>query len=211
MLAGAHPFAAPTTEAQMARILADAPARLEDVPPSLANLIEQLLAKDPRARPGRAALVKERLAAIAGIPTSSARTHRVRLAAPRARVAAVALGALALAAVAAVVVSVAAVARPREERFSGRYVSGDAKPCTSGTTSWIVRDGHISGSALASDGSRFEVIGTLRDDGSAFGAFAMGERTFGSFTGRRDGDRVRGTSRDGKYGCVGQFEVTRAR
>jgi serine/threonine-protein kinase len=68
LLTGRPPFAGGTLEEKVRRHLWEEPPRLElvrpDVPPALAVLIRQLLAKNPAHRPGAAAEVADRLAAI---------------------------------------------------------------------------------------------------------------------------------------------------
>jgi len=68
-LAGAHPFSARAPEAFVAAHLEEAPAplgaRRPDVPPALAALVLQLLAKDPASRPRSAEDVLRSLGAVA--------------------------------------------------------------------------------------------------------------------------------------------------
>ena len=72
VLAGAHPFGARTAQGLVAAHLTEAPpplgARRSDVPPALAALIAQLLAKEPAERPQSAELVVEALDAISASP-----------------------------------------------------------------------------------------------------------------------------------------------
>jgi serine/threonine-protein kinase len=68
VLTGRPPFAGGTVEEKLRRHLWEEPARLEparpDVPPALAALVHQMLAKNPAYRPGSAAEVADRLTAI---------------------------------------------------------------------------------------------------------------------------------------------------
>jgi serine/threonine-protein kinase len=68
LLTGRPPFAGGTVEEKVRRHLWEEPARVEvarpDVPPALAAVVHQMLAKNPTHRPGSAAEVADRLAAI---------------------------------------------------------------------------------------------------------------------------------------------------
>jgi serine/threonine-protein kinase len=75
VLAGRHPFGDRTPQAHVVAHLTEAPAPLEslrrDVPPALNNLVLQLLAKDPAARPASAQIVLDALARVDGITAST--------------------------------------------------------------------------------------------------------------------------------------------
>jgi serine/threonine protein kinase len=68
LLAGRPPLPGPTAEESLRRLLWEVPPPLDavrpDVPPSLAQLVQQLLAKDPAQRPSSAAEVARRLDAV---------------------------------------------------------------------------------------------------------------------------------------------------
>ncbi len=74
MLAGAHPFGARTPREAIAAHLGEPPpplaARRPDVPPALAALVEQLLAKNPADRPPSAEAVLHALQGIRAKPTT---------------------------------------------------------------------------------------------------------------------------------------------
>jgi serine/threonine protein kinase len=75
---GRPPFVGPTTVAVLTAVTTDTPPPVAQLnprtPAGLAQLIEQLMAKDPAARPASAEAVIERLAAIeAGLPAAAAR------------------------------------------------------------------------------------------------------------------------------------------
>jgi hypothetical protein len=210
MLAGAHPFAAPTADAMLARILADTPPPLDGVGLHVAALIERLLVRDPTERPGSAVLVKERLLAALEADRGARPFATPR---PRPRIGrrvGFAVAAVLVTALAAI--GTRALVGARGTRYRGGYWSSgpEGTDCTSGTTWWRV-DGHrLSGGARASSGLSFDVAGTVRDDHSAVGEFATGDRTLGSFVARFDGDVVTGTSRD-LFGCEGRFRLERVR
>jgi len=79
-LSGAHPFGARTAQALVAAHLTEAPvplgARRRDVPPSLAALVTQLLAKEPAARPQSAEAVRQTLDAVSTSPARTASRPR---------------------------------------------------------------------------------------------------------------------------------------
>jgi serine/threonine-protein kinase len=86
MLAGAHPYGARTAQALVAAHLTETPAplgaRRPDVPPALAALVAQLLAKEPAARPQSAAAVVRTLDDALAAPTRTVpRPRRVLFAA----------------------------------------------------------------------------------------------------------------------------------
>ena len=74
-LCGAHPFGARTPQALVAAHLTETPAplaaRRDDVPPSLAELVMRLLAKDPAARPQSADAVLQVLDALPAFSNGS--------------------------------------------------------------------------------------------------------------------------------------------
>jgi hypothetical protein len=75
MRAGREAFPAASTESHFYRVLHDAPDGVDALDPDLAELVLELLAKDPRARPAGAAAVAERLSSLA-----ARRGRRARLA-----------------------------------------------------------------------------------------------------------------------------------
>ena len=79
-LAGAHPFGARTAQALVTAHLTEAPAplaaRRPDVPPPLAALVTQLLAKEPAARPRSAEEVVRTLDAVSASPARIASRPR---------------------------------------------------------------------------------------------------------------------------------------
>jgi serine/threonine-protein kinase len=80
VLAGEHPFGARTPQTLVAAHLTEAPApllsRRADVPPALAEMVMQLLAKDPEARPQSAAAVVRALDDLSGSRAPSPRQSR---------------------------------------------------------------------------------------------------------------------------------------
>lgn len=80
MLSGAHPFAGRTAQGLVAAHLTEAPAplgtRRPDVPPALAALVAQLLAKDPVGRPPSADAVVQALDAASTSPVPTLRKAR---------------------------------------------------------------------------------------------------------------------------------------
>jgi serine/threonine-protein kinase len=80
MLTGAHPFAGRTAQALAAAHLTETPApvgeRRAGVPPAIAALVMQLLAKDPAARPPSADDVLRVLDDPAAVPATSERRRR---------------------------------------------------------------------------------------------------------------------------------------
>ena len=80
MLTGAHPFTGRTAQALATAHLTETPVpvaeRRSDVPPAIASLVTQLLAKDPAARPQRAADVLRVLESPGLGPGRSQRPHR---------------------------------------------------------------------------------------------------------------------------------------
>jgi len=85
MLAGAHPYGARSAQALVAAHLTETPsplgARRPDVPPALAALVAQLLAKEPAARPQSAAAVLRTLDDASASPaTKVPRPRHTRLA-----------------------------------------------------------------------------------------------------------------------------------
>jgi serine/threonine-protein kinase len=81
VLAGAHPFGTRTAQGLVAAHLTEAPAplgaRRPDVPPALAALVAQLLAKEPAARPQSAEAVVAALDAASASPPASRARHLV--------------------------------------------------------------------------------------------------------------------------------------
>ena len=82
VLAGAHPFGVRTAQGLVAAHLTEAPAplsaRRRDVPPALAALVSQLLAKEPAARPQSADTVVKALDAASASPMSAPAPARYR-------------------------------------------------------------------------------------------------------------------------------------
>ena len=98
ILSGVHPFAGRSPQAVAAAHLTETPSpvteRRPDIPPALAALIMQLLAKDPAARPQRADDVLRALDRPGAVPDTAARRRRtVSLVAGAAVLAAAGVGA----------------------------------------------------------------------------------------------------------------------
>jgi serine/threonine protein kinase len=200
MLSGAHPFPAATPEAQLARMLNEAPPRLTGVPDAVAEVTQRLLARSPAERCPSAAIAREWIAALRAGHTPT-RPRRRRL--PR-RTAATALAVLAIAS------CVLAYCHARRgATYRGSYASSGDADCSHGT-SWMRVDGdRIVGIATSDLGQSFELVGTYRPSGALFGAFTLGDHALGAFEGTLAGDRVRGTTTDYVYGCTGTFELVR--
>jgi serine/threonine-protein kinase len=200
MLAGAHPFAAATPEAQVSRTLNEAPPRLTTVPDAVAEVVHRLLVRNPDERCPSAAIARQWIAAV-----------RAGRAPPRRRLPRRGLRrvAVAIAAVAVAAVGLAYRPAPRAMSFHGSYLSVGNPSCSHGTA-WMRIDGdRVTGGATSDVGQSFHSVGTYRPSGTIFGAFTLGDHAVGSFDGELTGGHARGTTSDYVYGCTGSFDLTR--
>jgi eukaryotic-like serine/threonine-protein kinase len=200
MLSGDHPFPAATPEAQVARMLNEAPPRLTGVPDAVAEVTQRLLARSPAERCATAAIARAWIAALRAGHTPTRRRRR-KLPARRT--------AVALLAVATASAAFAYCQSRRAVRFRGGYASAGNPGCSRGT-SWMQVDGdRVVGVAISDIGQTFELVGTYRPSGAVFGAFTLRDHPLGAFEGTLIDDRVHGITTDYVHGCTGTFELRR--